>query len=146
MVQINPWSKLSPEQPRHAAPAAISYGCRVDGARHVSLPPNKSGERRPIFLESPNLDPRCRLSESAITATGAEAEFAYSFPPQKSRSRFWGRCWTRTHHCSIRVTNTEILLENTATNSHLHFIATSAFTHLKRADVWQEPVAENPPD
>jgi hypothetical protein len=63
---------------------------------------------------------------------------------EKARSRFWARFVGLAHQIFNSDNNTEISLENKATNYHLHFIATLAFT-LLRDQHRTKPVADSPP-
>ena len=73
MVKLIPWSRLGSEQPRHAAPVAMSYGCRVDGARRVSCPRiRRAGAVR--FFWDPQISVRveAKASTSDLTVSSEE--------------------------------------------------------------------------
>jgi hypothetical protein len=92
------------------APAAISYGCRVDGARRVLLPPRVRRARAVRFFENPEFTafvcinggafhptaPSGRSGSKATAAT-AGAQIAFAIPQHKSRSRVRMLRWTNTH-------------------------------------------------
>jgi hypothetical protein len=80
--------------------------------------------------------------EATTAAAGAQIAFAI---PQHNRALDLVRFAELTlTHRSILMTNTKILVEKAATNSHLRCIATLVFTLPRNASVEQKPVADNP--